>query len=97
MGSIINLGGDRAITIEALARLVRDATGSQSPIVHVPYGDAYPRGFEEIDKRRPDLSVARAILGFEATRSVEEIVRDIVADDATRMRRAVRDAVATAA
>jgi UDP-glucose 4-epimerase len=77
-GAVFNLGADREITITDLARLVRRATASRSAIVHVPYAEAYPIGFEEIHKRRPDLSRARDVVGFDASRGIDEIVRDIV-------------------
>lgn len=77
-GSVVNLGSDNVISIDALADLVRRTVGSRSPIVHVSYADAYPSGFEEIRKRCPDLTRARNAVGFAPDRDIATIIDDIV-------------------
>lgn len=46
IGQVFNVGSDREVTINDLARDVRRAAGSNSPIVHIPYDEAYAEGFE---------------------------------------------------
>jgi UDP-glucose 4-epimerase len=89
-GSVFNLGARASISINELARVVRDATGSSSEIVHVPYVDAYPAGFEEIEKRCPDLERISATIGFTPSRGIDEIVHDIVAWETATSRMLVR-------
>ncbi|MBI3628103.1 MAG: GDP-mannose 4,6-dehydratase [Candidatus Rokubacteria bacterium] len=63
VGEVFNVGTGREITINELAALVRDLTGSRSEIVYVPYEQAYEGGFEDPRRRVPDVSKLRAIVG----------------------------------
>lgn len=72
VGGIFNIGNGREVSILELARIIKEKTGSQSPITFVPYDEAYGPGFEEARKRRPDTSRAEKILGFKAEVSLEE-------------------------
>ena len=77
-GEVINLGGDRPITIRRLADLVKELTGSASRIVHIPFEDAYEPGFEDMQHRKPDLSRARALIGFAPRRSLRDVLVDVI-------------------
>jgi nucleoside-diphosphate-sugar epimerase len=61
-----------------LAELILRLTGSRSEIVHIPYSEAFAVPFEETRRRRPDVSRARAVLGFEARVPLEEGLRRTV-------------------
>jgi UDP-glucose 4-epimerase len=78
IGEIFNLGNPEEITIGALAALIREETGSHSPIVHVPYDQAYQKGFEDMRRRVPDISKVARLTGFEPKRGIREIIRDVV-------------------
>lgn len=69
-GDVYNVGGDTEISIRDLARAVVDATGSTSPIRALPYADAYPEGYEDVPRRRPDTSKLRALTGWEPRRAL---------------------------
>ena len=56
IGEIFNIGSMEEITIEALAKKIISKTASKSEIVHIPYKEAYEEGFEDMIKRRPDIS-----------------------------------------
>ncbi|MGD1995623.1 MAG: GDP-mannose 4,6-dehydratase [Anaerolineae bacterium] len=71
-GQAFNIGSNRETSINELARLIRELTGSSSEIVHVPYASAYGRSFEETRRRVPDVTRAREALGFEAQTPLEE-------------------------
>ncbi len=75
VGQIFNIGSDREISINDLARQILELTGSRSEIVHVPYGEAYGPDFEEARRRVPDTRRAREVLGFVAEVSLEEGLR----------------------
>jgi UDP-glucose 4-epimerase len=84
VGQIFNVGGDEEVTIATLAELVRDAAGSDSQLVNVPYRAAYDQGFEDMRRRVPDLRKLERTVGFKATMPVSEIVASVVADERRR-------------
>lgn len=75
VGHVFNIGSNRETTINELARMVLDVTGSKSEIVHVPYASAYGSDFEETRRRVPDVTRAREVMGFEARTPFEEGLR----------------------
>ncbi len=76
-GQVVNVGSDREITINELARLVIQVTASKSKISHVPYDQAHPAGFEETMRRVPDTARVRALIGWQASISLEETIRAV--------------------
>lgn len=77
VGEIFNIGGKEEVSIEQLAHRVKDVLGSRSPIVYVPYEEAYEEGFEDMRRRVPDISKAERLIGYEPKCSPEEIIRDV--------------------
>jgi UDP-glucose 4-epimerase len=77
-GEVFNIGSTHEITIRALAERVRDITGSQSEIVHVPYEEAYEEGFEDMPRRVPSTAKVERAIGWSATRTLDEILTDVV-------------------
>jgi UDP-glucose 4-epimerase len=75
VGGVFNIGSTHEITILALAERIRAHFGSASPIALVPYESSYPKGFEDTRRRVPDVSRARAVLGFEASIGLEQGLR----------------------
>lgn len=75
---VYNIGGDREVTIEALARLVRRLADSRSEIVHMPYREAYGVHFQDLRRRRPDVSRLAEELGWRPTRDLVHTVRDLL-------------------
>ncbi|MEK3990609.1 NAD-dependent epimerase/dehydratase family protein [Robertmurraya sp. FSL R5-0851] len=61
---IINIGSQSEINILDLAKLIRNLTSTSSPIVHVPFEEVYPLGFEEIPNRFPDITKMSQLLTF---------------------------------
>jgi UDP-glucose 4-epimerase len=78
IGQVFNIGNGREITIGALAARVKQLTGSDSPIVHVPYDQAYEAGFEDMPRRVPDISKVRALVGYEPTVELDEILTRVI-------------------
>ena len=78
VGKVFNIGNDREISINALAELIRAKTGGRSKIVHLNYEDAYPEGFEDMERRIPSLEKIEAAIGYRPTMPVEEIVDRVV-------------------
>ena len=79
-GKVMNLGSNREISINALAERVRERVNPEVEIAHVPYDEAYEEGFEDLRRRVPDISRVRKLIGFEPTRTLDEII-DAVADE----------------
>ena len=78
IGDVFNVGSQREISIRALADLVIQLAGSGSGVRFIPYGEAYEPGFEDMERRLPDISkIARAI-GWRPTLSLEDIVQGVI-------------------
>lgn len=74
VGEVVNIGTDREITVEGLASLVKERTGSASPITYTPYDQAYEPGFEDMMRRVPCLDRLERLTGFRPATKLEEIV-----------------------
>ena len=78
-GRPYNIGSEEEITILGLAEKVKERTGSDSPIETVPYAEAYGEGFEDMERRQPDTTRIRELIGWRAEHSLDEII-DATAD-----------------
>ena len=78
VGQVFNIGNGQEITIGALAERIRTLTGSSSNIVRIPYEQAYEQGFEDMPRRVPDISKIRALVGYEPTVGLDEILSRVV-------------------
>lgn len=65
VGHALNIGSEHEVSINGLAALIRERTGSRSSVMHISYEEAYGPGFEDTRRRVPDLTRARRLLGFE--------------------------------
>jgi UDP-glucose 4-epimerase len=77
-GEVFNIGADEEISILDLARQVQRMTESKSEITIVPYEEAYEPGFEDMQRRIPDTSKIRSLLGWHPTKTLEEILSDVI-------------------
>lgn len=84
-GEIFNLGSDQEVAIRELAERVIALTGAGSSIEYVPYDRAYGEGFEDMQRRVPDISKAREWFGYKPRHGLDEILRDVVADIRPRL------------
>ena len=80
VGSVYNIGNDREISIAALASLVISRLESKSAVVKKSYDDAYGAGFEDMQRRVPDISKIKSVTGWAPSRSLESIIDDIAGD-----------------
>ncbi len=74
VGEVFNIGSTREITIAELAQLVKDVLHSASDIVYVPYEEVYGPGFEDMQRRVPDISKIADFLGWSPQISLEETI-----------------------
>jgi len=78
VGEIFNVGSEEEISIGKLARLVKLMTHSASPIQYIPYDQAYEAGFEDMQRRVPDTSKVRNLVGFRATHDTRQVVQSVI-------------------
>jgi UDP-glucose 4-epimerase len=78
VGEVFNVGTTHELTIGALAERVRALAGSASPIVLVPYEEAYQPGFEDLRRRVPDIRTAERIAGYRPRVSLDETLRRVI-------------------
>jgi UDP-glucose 4-epimerase len=78
VGEVFNIGSTEEISILELAERVRAATDSSSEITLVPYEEAYEQGFEDMHRRIPDTSKLRDLLGWQPTKSLDQILTDVL-------------------
>jgi UDP-glucose 4-epimerase len=74
LGRVFNVGNPEEISIRSLAERVRDIVNPSVDIVHIPYEEAYEEGFEDLERRVPDVGRLTDLIGYEPTLSVDEII-----------------------
>jgi UDP-glucose 4-epimerase len=79
IGQVFNVGNNQQISIEGLAQKIKEITGSKSKIIKVPYSQAYPEGFEDMQRRVPDISKIKNVLGWSPQKGLDQVIKDIVA------------------
>jgi len=76
-GKVINIGNPEEITIKDLASKAIEMTGSKSEIQHLTYHEVYGEGFEDMKRRVPCIDRAKSLIGFEPTRTLDDIINDV--------------------
>lgn len=77
-GEIFNVGSIEEVTINQLAKRVIAQSGSKSLIRHLPYSQAYGQGFEDMERRVPDIRKAKEWFGYAPTRTLTDIIESVV-------------------
>jgi UDP-glucose 4-epimerase len=85
VGEIYNIGGDYEVTINQLANEVLARSASTSPLILIPYSEAYAPGFEDMRRRVPDTTKIHQAVGWKATRTLTEILDDVIAYERQRL------------
>jgi UDP-glucose 4-epimerase len=78
-GDLFNVGSTERVSIDELAQRVLAATGSTSEIVHIPYDEVYGQGIEDMLHRQPSIEKVNRAIGWSPTRSLDEILEDVIA------------------
>ena len=79
IGQVFNVGNNQQISIMDLAKKVIEITNSSSKIEKIAYEDAYPDGFEDMQRRVPDISKIKQVLGWTPEINLDQIIKDIAA------------------
>jgi UDP-glucose 4-epimerase len=80
IGKVINIGNDFEISINELAKKIISETDSKSQIVFVPYEEAYGDGFEDMERRVPNIELVNELVGWKPLRNLSTIIADISAE-----------------
>ena len=79
IGQVFNVGNNQQMSIMDLAKKVIEITNSSSKIEKIAYEDAYPDGFEDMQRRVPDISKIKQVLGWTPEINLDQIIKDIAA------------------
>jgi UDP-glucose 4-epimerase len=79
VGEVFNVGNNQQISIMELAKKVIEITNSFSSIEKIEYEKAYPVGFEDMQRRVPDISKIKQALGWTPEINLDQIIKDIAA------------------
>lgn len=72
VGKVFNIGSTREVSILELAEMIRQIAGSPSDIRLVPFAEAFGPGFEDMQRRVPDIGRIDALLGWESRIPLEQ-------------------------
>ena len=91
-GTVVNLGNSEEVSILGLAQRAIELTGSSSEIKFISYDEAYGAGFEDMQRRVPNLEKAKRLIGYQPTRTLDNIINDVAAEYRSRSANAVANA-----
>ena len=77
IGEVFNIGGQGEVTIKDLAQKVIAQTNSKSELQYIPYKEAYGAGFEDMQRRVPDLTKIKNLTGWQPKRDLTQIITDL--------------------
>ena len=80
IGKVINIGNNFEISINSLAKRIIGETKSNSDIVYVPYAEAYGEGFEDMERRVPNIDLINQLVGWKPKRDLSTMIADISAE-----------------
>lgn len=84
-GQVYNIGSNQEVTINQLAEAVIERTDTISSIKHIPYGEAYAPGFEDMKRRVPDTTKIASTIGWKAEKGLDQILDDVVVYEQERL------------
>ncbi len=84
VGEIFNIGGNDEISMNDLAARIKSITGSSSQIQHIPYDEAYQEGFEDMERRVPDITKIANLIGYKNTHNLDSILAKVVEYERTK-------------
>ena len=79
IGDYFNVGGVGETTVKELATKIIERTNSQSMLKHIPYTEAYPAGFEDMQRRVPDITKIKKTINWQPTHTLDSIIDSVSA------------------
>ena len=80
IGEVYNIGGTVETSIKQLAEKIIERTNSTSTITYTPYDQAYPAGFEDMQRRVPDITKIKTSIGWAPANTLDNIIDDVAAE-----------------
>jgi UDP-glucose 4-epimerase len=80
IGKVINIGNNFEISMNDLAKKIIEETGSKSEIKYIPYSEAYGNGFEDMERRVPNIDLIKSLTGWQPKRDLTQIIKDVAED-----------------
>jgi UDP-glucose 4-epimerase len=80
VGRVVNIGNNFEISMNDLAKKIISQTGSSSQIQYVTYEEAYGSGFEDMERRVPNLSLINSLTGWKPKRDLTQIIADMISE-----------------
>jgi UDP-glucose 4-epimerase len=80
IGEVYNIGGTGETSIKQLAEKIIERTKSTSTITYTPYDQAYPAGFEDMQRRVPDITKIKNSIGWAPANTLDNIIDDVAAE-----------------
>ncbi len=77
IGDVFNVGGIGETTVKELAEKIIARTNSTSTITYTPYIDAYPAGFEDMQRRVPDITKIKNTINWSPADTLDSIIDDV--------------------
>jgi UDP-glucose 4-epimerase len=77
IGDYFNVGGTGEVTIKELAEKIMERTGSKSTLKHIAYTEAYPAGFEDMQRRVPDITKIKKTINWQPTHTLDSIIDSV--------------------
>lgn len=78
VGDVFNVGNDEETSIAEVAKRVKKMTGSSSEIRYIPYEEAYGEGFEDMERRVPNLAKIKGLIGYEPQSKLDDILASVI-------------------
>lgn len=78
VGQIFNVGNEEEVTIKELALMVKEMAGSSSEIEYIPYEKAYGPGYEDMQRRSPDITKLKSLIHFETKTDLRGIIQSVI-------------------
>jgi UDP-glucose 4-epimerase len=79
IGGIFNIGVEEEISMLALAEKIKARAGSTSVVRLIPYQEAYGGGFEDMERRQPNIRRIGEAVGWKPTRTLDDIIDETIA------------------
>jgi UDP-glucose 4-epimerase len=80
VGKVVNIGNSFEISINKLAEKIITETASKSDIIYIPYSEAYGDGFEDMERRVPNLDLITDLVGWIPKRNLNQMIIDITTE-----------------
>lgn len=77
-GEIFNIGHGDEISMKDLAQKIVDLTVSRSDIVYIPFEEAYGKGFEDMQRRTPNIEKLKNTVGYFPQTPIDTILEEVI-------------------